>query len=318
MIKIALVVCSQTVISSLAMAQDCFNLANQLSGQTLFQMHKVSVDGLNVHLKDMQLKMDGDLTLAENADLVLIPAIGANVKAVIESNPSLITWLAKHANKHLASLCSAAFVLAASGVLNGYKATTHWHLADHFRRYFPLVNLHPEQLVTHDGLRFCSGGAQAGLDLCLYLIQFYQGDWLARQVASMLVMDYGRGVQTRFVPRLPPVQQQDPALARLQRWLEQHYAQALSLEDMAQQLHCSPRTVIRRFKEAIQLTPHDYLQRVRISAAESLLVEAHYTIDQIATQVGYEDRTAFAKLFKQITGETPAAYRRRFLAQQPS
>lgn len=87
---------------------------------------------------------------------------------------------------------------------------------------------------------------------------------------------------------------------------------------MAQQLHCSPRTVIRRFKEATQLTPHDYLQRVRISAAESLLAEAHYTIDQIATQVGYEDRTAFAKLFKQMTGETPAAYRRRFLTQQQS
>ena len=142
MIKIALLVCPQTVISSLAMAQDCFNVANQLAAQPLFQVYKVSVDGLNVHLKDMQLKMDGDLTLAENADLVLIPPIGANVKAVIESNPSLITWLAKHENKHLASLCSAAIVLAASGVLNGYKATTHWHLADHFRRYFPLVNLH--------------------------------------------------------------------------------------------------------------------------------------------------------------------------------
>ena len=316
MIKIALLVCPQTVISSLAMAQDCFNLANQLAAQPLFQVYKVSVDGLNVQLKDMLLKVDGDLPIAANADLVLLPAIGANVKAVIQNNQMLITWLAQNSHKHLASLCSAAFVLAASGVLNGYKATTHWHLADKFRHYFPQVNLQEEQLVTHDGLRFCSGGAQAGLDLCLYLIQFYHGDWLARQVASMLVMDYGRGVQTRFVPRLPPVQQQDPALGRLQRWLEQHYAQALSLDDMAEQLHCSPRTVIRRFKEATQLTPHDYLQRVRISAAESLLAEGHYTIDQIAAQVGYENRTAFAKLFKQLTGETPAAYRRRFLTVQ--
>ncbi|WP_107865893.1 GlxA family transcriptional regulator [Agitococcus lubricus] len=312
MIKIAVYICRHTVLSSLTMAQDCFNVANQLAGQRLFQLSTISDDGLSVPLKGLSYPVEGDLARAADADLLLVPAIGAQPLQTIKQNSLFIEWLRQHPQLKLASLCSAAFMLAAAGVLNGHKATTHWHLADSFQQTFPQVKLAVDQLVTHDNLRFCSGGAQAGLDLCLYLVQLFQGDWLARQVASMLVMEYGRGSQRRFVPRLPPVQQQDIALARLQRWLEQHYAQHITLDHMAQQLHCSPRTVIRRFKEATQLTPYDYLQRVRISAAESLLAQDRLGIDEIATRVGYDDRTAFAKLFKQMTGETPAMYRRRF------
>jgi len=297
-------------MSSLAMAQDCFRMANQQAGHTLFVLKKVSDNGLPVILHDGQINIDGTLDSALDADLLLIPAIGSQVQTVINHNSLLLTWLAQHTNKPLASICSAAFLLAAAGVLNGYQATTHWALAEQFKHHFPQVNLEITQLMTHDRLRFCSGGAQAGMDLCLYLIKLYGGDWLARQVANVLVMDYGRGLQTRFVPRLPTLQHQDLAIARLQRWLEQHYAQPIFLDDMAQQLHCSPRTLMRRFKEATQLTPHDYLQRVRISAAESLLAQGQYSIEQIALQVGYENRAAFAKLFKQLTGENPAAYRR--------
>ncbi len=311
MLVIALYVCPDTIMSSLGTALDCFNLANQFAEQPLFRLHKVSHDGKAVTTAYGEMTVDGDLASAITADIVLIPAIGQQVQKVIQRNAELLTWLATHKNKQIGSVCSAAFLLAAAGILNGYRATTHWGLAEQFRHNFPQVRLEIEQLMTHDGLRFCSGGAQAGVDLCLYLIRLYGGDWLARQVAGVLVMDYGRGLQTRFVPRLPALQNRDLAIARLQRWLEQHYAQALCLDDMAAQLHCSPRTLSRRFKEATSLTPNDYLQRVRISAAEALLAENQQAVEQIAMRVGYEDRAAFAKLFKQLTGETPAAYRRR-------
>lgn len=311
MLMIAVYVCPHTIMSSLGMAMDCFNLANQFAKQPLFKVHKFSHNGLAVTTPYGELSVDGDLASADNADLVLLPAIGAQVQQVINNNPELLAWLAQHQDKKMASVCSAAFLLATAGLLTGHRATTHWHLAENFRRNFPRVRLEIEQLMTHDGTRFCSGGGQAGIDLCLYLIQLYGGDWLARQVASVLVMDYGRGLQTRFVPRLPMPQNRDVAIASLQRWLEQHYGQVLSLEAMAEQLHYSPRTLLRRFKEATGLTPNDYLQRVRISAAEALLANNHQPVEQIAAEVGYENRAAFSKLFKQLTGETPAAYRQR-------
>ncbi|MDO8329634.1 MAG: helix-turn-helix domain-containing protein [Fluviicoccus sp.] len=308
---IAVYVCPHTVVSSLSTALDCFALANRFAGKSLFKLRKISADGRPVTTLYGELAVDGGLELASVADLLLVPAIGQDIDPVLAANSPLLRWLEQHPDKPVASVCTGAFLLAAGGALDGYRATTHWAMAEPFRQRFPRVRLEVDQLWTHDGPRFCSGGALAGIDLCLHLVQLYGSDWLARQVAGVLVVDYGRGLQSRFVPRLPLPQQQDPAVGNLQRWLEQHHAQTVTLEAMAAQLHCSPRTLMRRFKEATGLTPNDYLQRVRISAAEALLASGRQSVEQVALRVGYENRAAFAKLFKTLTGETPAAYRQR-------
>ena len=304
-------VCPHTVMSSLSTAVDCFIAANRLAGKTVFRVKRVSGDGRPVKTAYGELPVDGALSLADDADLLLVPAIGQDIDAVLADNRPLLDWLAAHPSRAVASICTGAFLLAAGGALDGCRATTHWAMAEAFRRRFPRVRLETEQLLTQDGGRFCSGGALAGVDLCLHLVGHFGGEWLARQTAGVLVMDYGRGLQSRFVPRLPAPQGQDPAVARLQRWLEQHHAEALTLEAMAEQLHCSPRTLLRRFKEATGLTPNEYLQRVRISAAEALLASGRLPVEQVALRVGYENRAAFARLFKTVTGETPAAYRQR-------
>ena len=129
---------------------------------------------------------------------------------------------------------------------------------------------------------------------------------------NVLVVDETRGPQRRHMPRLPqlpPAEQDDAAIGRLQRWIEAHHAQPLTLAGMAEQVHCSPRSLLRRFKLATGLTPIDYLQRVRIAAAE-----AQQTVEAVAWSVGYEDRAAFAKAFKRVTGQSPAALRRARLA----
>lgn len=310
---IAVYVCPHTVMSSLSTALDCFALANRFAGKVLFRLKKISADGQPVITGFGELAVDGGLEWAASADLLLVPAIGQDIDPVLAANSPLLRWLEQHPGQPVASICTGAFLLAAGGALDGCRATTHWAMAEPFRRRFPRVRLEIDQLLTQDGSRFCSGGAMAGIDLCLHLIRLHGGDWLARQVAAVLVMDVGRGPQSRFVPRLPVPQERDPAVANLQRWLEQHHAQALTLDEMAAQLHCSPRTLLRRFKEATGLTPNDYLQRVRISAAESLLASGRQSVEQVALRVGYENRAAFAKLFKTLTGETPAGYRRRCL-----
>lgn len=309
---IALYVCPQTVASSLALASDAFQAANLHAGREVFRLLKVSVDGRAVQSAIGSLSVDGDLTLAAQADILLLPAIGARVDVALAQNQALLDWLRLPApQQQRASLCSAAFLLAGAGLLDGRRATTHWALAAHFRRLFPQVALHIEQLLTHDGNLYCSGGALAALDLCLYLITREGGELLARQVANTLVFEHGRGLQAQFAPRLPSSEHGDVAIAKLQRWLDGVFAQPLTLETMAQQVHLSPRTLLRRFKLAIGLTPNDYLQRLRICAAETRLSKSDEPVEQVALSVGYADRAAFAKLFKRITGNTPIEYRRR-------
>ena len=121
--------------------------------------------------------------------------------------------------------------------------------------------------------------------------------------------DSQRGSQSRFAPLLPPIQTHCP-LAPLLHWLNLQYAQSIDLNRLAAQANCSPRTLLRRFKSSTGLTPNDYLQRVRISAAQQLL-RGPQALEQIAEQVGYGDRATFAKLFKQLCGESPGTFRKR-------
>ncbi|MDG9925533.1 MULTISPECIES: helix-turn-helix domain-containing protein [unclassified Pseudomonas] len=312
MIRIALYTCPQTVLSSLSMADDAFRLANQLAGDALFALQRVSADGQPVQLGYAQLRVDGDLSLAERADLLLIPATGSALDRTLEHNAALLVWLAaRPQHQQLASLCSSACLLAAAGQLDGRRATTHWALADNFRQRFPRVRLQIDQLFTEHDNRFCSGGAQAGLDLCLHLIAVHGGDWLAQRVAGALVVERERGQQSRFAPLLPLAGQDDPLIAPLLRWLQQHHAHAIDLPLLAERANCSTRTLLRRFKAATGLTPNDYLQRLRISAAQSALRNPARSLEHVAAQVGYADRATFAKLFKQLCGETPGAFRKR-------
>jgi transcriptional regulator GlxA family with amidase domain len=310
MLKIALYVCPQTVCSSLSMAMDALALANRLAEQPLFQLQRFSLDGEAVDLGFARIQVDGGLNLAEDADIVLLAATGSAIDTTLADNAALLPWLAQRpARQQLASLCSSAFLLAAAGVLDGRRATTHWALAKQFRQRFAQVTLQIEQLVCQDGHLLSSGGAHAGLDLCLHLIGQYGGDWLAQQVANALVFDTQRGAQSRFAPLLPPANH-DCSLAPLLHWLQIHHAENIDLNRLACQANCSARTLLRRFKASTGLTPNDYLQRVRISAAQRAL-RSQASLEQIAEQVGYADRATFAKRFKQLCGESPGAFRKR-------
>lgn len=312
MLTIALYICPQTVCSSLSMAMDAFNLANRLASQPPFRMLRVSLDGQAVDLDFARIQVDGDLALAEQADVLLLPASGSAIDITLAANAALLPWLAQRpASQQLVSLCSSAFLLAAAGVLDGRRATTHWALANQFRQRFPRVELCIDQLLCQDGQLFSSGGAHAGLDLCLHLIGLHASSELAQLVANALVFDTQRGAQTRFAPLLPAPPQHDSQLNPLLQWMQQHHGESIDLNRLATQANCSSRTLLRRFKASTGLTPNDYLQRLRISAAQRALRDPGCSLEQIASQVGYGDRATFAKLFKQLCGETPGAFRKR-------
>jgi transcriptional regulator GlxA family with amidase domain len=315
MLSIVFYVCPQTVCSSLSMACDAFALANQLAERPLFKLQRCSLDAKPVDLNFARIQVDGGLELAASADLFLLPATGSAIDASLRANAALIAWLAQRpASQQIASLCSSAFLVAAAGLLDGHRATTHWALAEQFRQRFPQVRLEIDELLCHDGNLLSSGGAQAGLDLCLYLIAWHAGAGLAQQVANALVFDTQRGQQSRFAPLLPPATPGDSQLRPLLQWMQQHHAEPIDLSRLAGQAKCSPRTLLRRFKASTGLTPNDYLQRLRISAAQTALGNPTRSLEQVAEQVGYADRATFAKLFKQLCGEAPGAFRRRMRA----
>ena len=183
MIQVAVFVSPQTVCSSLSQTCDAFSLANRLAGQRLFALHRFSVDGQPVALDYAQIQVDGDLASAESANLIVLPAAGSDIDTLLAQHTRLLAWLARRPpTQQLASLCSAAFLLAAAGLLDGGPATTHWALADSFRQRFPKVQLDERALLSQQHNRFCSGGAQAGLDLCLHLIGWHAGPWLAQRM----------------------------------------------------------------------------------------------------------------------------------------
>ncbi|MDA7085317.1 helix-turn-helix domain-containing protein [Pseudomonas sp. SA3-5] len=312
MLTLALYVCPQTVCSSLSMACDAFALANRLAEAPLFKLQRFSLDAQPVDLDFARIQVDGGLALAERADLLMLPATGSAIDLSLAANAALLPWLAQRpSSQAIASLCSSAFLLGAAGLLDGRRATTHWALASQFRQRFPLVHLEIDALLCHDGNLHSSGGAHAGLDLCLYLITRYAGEWLAQQVANALVFDTQRGQQSRFAPLLPASSGADSPLAPLLDWMQRHHAEPIDLKRLAERANCSPRTLLRRFKTSTGLTPNDYLQRLRIGAAQNALRQPARSLEQVAEQVGYADRASFAKRFKQLCGETPGAFRRR-------
>ena len=329
-LTVALYVCRQTVTSSLCMAMDAFQLANQFHGSRLFQLQRVSSDGRSVENTLGSIQVDSALAHLARPDVFIVPAIGRDVDLAIRENHELQAYLERMAKApfkksatQFASLCSGAFLLAAAGLLDGRRATTHWALEQVFRQRFPAVKLSIEALLTQDGNLLCSGGAQAGLDLCLYLIARHGGEALARQVANAMVVELGRSSQLPYayastsalastLASAPAAHAHgDSLISKLQLWMDAHYAQELTLEDLAEVTHCSPRTLLRRFNKATGYSPATYLQRLRVSAACDQLARGNPQVAEVAAAVGYQDRPAFAKMFKRITGQTPAAYRRQ-------
>lgn len=312
MLRVALYVCPQTVCSSLSMAQDAFGLANHLHGMALFQLQRFSLDGAPVQLDFARIAVDGGLALAERADLLILPATGSAVEQTLTANATLLPWLAQRRHQQLASLCSSAFLLAAAGLLDGRRATTHWIFSEQFARRFPRVQLQAERSVTDDGQLLCSAGSTTGSDLLLHIIRRFASPQLAIECSKKLLVDSAERLQTPYMSASFNKAHQDAEVLRVQIWLEKHSAERIAIDEVAARFALSPRHLIRRFKDATGQTPVQYLQNLRLERAKHLLEASQENFERITQQVGYEDGSSFRRLFKERVGLSPGAYRRRF------
>ena len=214
-------------------------------------------------------------------------------------------------SKIFASSCSGAVLLAQAGLLSGRRATTCWWLVNWFRQSFPDIEMAPDRLVMRDGNRWTAAAGAAYMHLALDLVREFAGEPLAAATAKLMLVERRRGSQSPFlVPHAPP--QADSEIERATRYLRQHSGKRLAIAGVCRALAVSERTLARRFKATLGMSPLNYLQSERIARARQLLESSALPLERIVEQCGYEDVSSFRKLFARQVGMTPREYRLRF------
>jgi transcriptional regulator GlxA family with amidase domain len=252
---------------------------------------------------------------SENQDLILIPSfLNENISAAIHDNHAGIMWMRQqyHAGAGLASFCTGAFLLGATGLLNGRIATTHVDACKAFTSAFPDVKLEAEKTVTQDGRLYTSGGATSSFHLMLYLIQLHCGKEVAVRIAKLFAIDMDRQKQSYFSTFHISRNHSDDLVAMAQQKIETAYHNTGTIEEMIKDIPASRRNIVRRFKQVTGITPIEYLQQTRIEAAKKLLEQTVEQMTEVIYKSGYNDPKAFRKVFRKTVGMTPSEYREKF------
>jgi AraC family transcriptional activator FtrA len=210
------------------------------------------------------------------------------------------------------SICSGVFVIAATGLLNGRRATTHWRYTEELARRYPEIQIEPQVLYVDEGSILTSAGSAAGIDLGLHIIRRDFGTVAANQVARRLVMPPHReGGQAQYIER-PVSDEGSPWLAQLLEWAERHLAEDLAADRLALQAHVSKRTLARRFLETTGTTPADWVTGLRIARAKELLETTKRSVEEVAERCGFGSAFALRHHFRKRLETSPTAYRARF------
>lgn len=230
--------------------------------------------------------------------------------------PALLEAIrAAHARgARLCSICSGVFVLAAAGVLDGLRATTHWRYTERLARRHPRVMVQPDDLYVDQGQVITSAGSAAGIDMLLHLVRRDHGARVGNLVAQRLVVaPHREGGQAQFLPR-PMAHDEQGRLSRLMDWLRAHPAQAHSVKSMAERAAMSARTLQRQFQDATGMGPVEWLTRERVAIAKDLLEAADIPLAQVAERAGFGSEESLRHHFRRLAATSPGAYRRRFAA----
>ncbi len=253
-----------------------------------------------------------DPSLLERADTIVIPGWR---DADEEPPPALLAQIrAAHARgARFCTICSGVFILAAAGVLDGLRATTHWRYAERLARRYPRVQVLADDLYVDEGQIITSAGSAAGLDMLLHLVRRDYGARVGNLVAQRLVVaPHREGGQAQFLPR-PMAHDEQGRLSRLMDWLRSHPAEPHTVASMAERAAMSPRTLQRQFQDSTGMGPVEWLARERVAIAKDLLESPDIALAQVAERAGFGSEESLRHHFRRIAATTPGAYRRAFL-----
>jgi transcriptional regulator GlxA family with amidase domain len=309
---------SSTAIGPMEVFRHAGTLWNVLTGNRpspRFRVTTASADGRAVRCDGpIQIKPTTSISAIRKTDLIFIPTTGLSIEDIVERNAPVVPWLRRWHKRgaSIASVCTGVGLVAAAGLLDGKRATTHWALADRFREQYPKVLWMPELMVTEDRGFYCGGGVHAALDLSLYLVEKFCGHDIAMQSAKAMLIETPRTWQAGFAIVPLKTEHSDDAIVRAQEWLHQNFRRNIQVDAAAQHVGMSLRNFVRRFKLATGDSPLGYLQKLRVAAAKRLLESNHRSLQEISDAVGYQDVAFFRQLFQRHTGVSPSAYRQKF------
>ncbi|MBZ9772524.1 GlxA family transcriptional regulator [Mesorhizobium sp. CO1-1-8] len=307
--KVAVLALPEFTPLDFGIACDAFRLVTAASG---VQAYEVQVCGCSrtVRTRGLEIRVPHGLDVFADANTIVVPGMD-NPTAPISKALRAALRTASARGATITSICTGAFVLAASGLLDGKRATTHWVYAAQLGQLHPKINVEPDVLFVDEGNIVTSAGMSAGLDMCLHLIRRDQGQAVAARVARLAVAPLSRdGGQAQFIRHDPP--SSPSSLSPLLDWMAKNLDGGHTVQTMAKRAGMSPRTFARRFREQTGTTPLQWLVAARVKRAQEVLEESEASLDQAALLAGFDSPVTFRARFRRVVGLTPSEYRRRF------
>ncbi|RFS21788.1 helix-turn-helix domain-containing protein [Chitinophaga silvatica] len=287
----------------------------QKGKQTLYKIELAGISE-NIEFNDglFTVKPHTNIINLKETDLIIIPSLDHNYENTISNNEPLIQWLSDQYQKgsEIASICTGAFLLAASGLLNGKSCSTHWIVADSFRNMFPEINLQADKLITDENGLYTNGGAYSFLNLMLYLIEKKYDRETAIYCAKVFQIEVDRQSQSSFLIFKGQKQHTDEVVKAAQTYIEDNLQEKISAEQLSYRFAVGRRQFDRRFIKATGNTPLEYLQRVKIESAKRTFESSNKSINEVMYEVGYSDVKSFREVFRKITGMSPLEYKNRY------
>lgn len=254
------------------------------------------------------------ISAIHQTDLIIIPSLNHNYEKAILGNQALVNWIEQQYKQgaEIASVCTGAFLLASSGLLDGKSCSTHWAVADAFRNMFPRVNLQTDQLITDENGIYTNGGAYSFLNLVIYLVEKYFDRQTAIFCSKVFQVEMDRNSQSAFIIFKGQKLHEDEMIKEAQTYIENNLDEKISVEKLSSRFAVGRRNFDRRFIKATGNTPLEYLQRVKIESAKKSFETSRKTINEVMYEVGYSDVKAFREVFRKITGMSPVEYKMRY------
>lgn len=259
------------------------------------------------------LRWQADQTLDDitRSDIIYIPGLWRNPRPIVKQQAQAIQWLREQYQNGaiISAVGTGCCFLAEAGLLNGKVATTHWHYFDQFQQDYPDVLLKRQHFITQAGNLYCAASVNSLADLTVHFIQRLFGKEIASHVERHFSHEIRKSYESSAYFEAEHNPHPDEEITQIQIWLQDNYHRNILFPQVADRFGMSVRTLNRRFKKALNKSPLDYLQEIRINTARDLLKTSNLSINEIADKVGYQDTSYFTSLFKKNLSTTPNAYR---------
>ncbi|HYF68745.1 MAG TPA: helix-turn-helix domain-containing protein [Ohtaekwangia sp.] len=306
-------------LSSIVGAYKIFSRANEYwKARHRKEVFKIQLAGITrkVRFYDDLFSVQPHVNIADihKTDLIVIPSLNHHYETTVKRNQSMIDWINAqyHKGAEVASICTGAFLLASSGLLDGKSCSTHWSAADALRTKFPEIDIKMDKVITDENGIYTNGGAFSFLNLVIYLVEKFYDRETAIYCAKVFQIEMDRKSQLSFVIFKGQKQHRDDLVKKAQEYIERHLHEKILMEDLSSKLSVGRRNFDRRFVKATGDTPLEYAQRVKIESAKRAFESSLKTVHEVMYEVGYSDAKAFREVFRKITGLSPMEYRNKY------